>query len=72
MTDLLDDPSVSGHFEMPVYDPSFSVLSWYSTPRLNERLLASNEASLAVAFSKENVLILWKELEYQAEESESN
>ncbi|WP_240481529.1 CAP-associated domain-containing protein [Tetragenococcus halophilus] len=72
MTDLLDDPSISGHFEMPVYDPSFSVLSWYSTPRLNERLLASNEASLAVAFSKENVLILWKELDYQTEESESN
>jgi len=72
MTDLLDDPSISGHFEMPVYDPSFSVLSWYSTPRLNERLLAWNETSLAVAFSKENVLILWKELEYQTEESESN
>ncbi|MCF1621556.1 MAG: hypothetical protein L0I95_01730 [Tetragenococcus koreensis] len=75
MTDLLEeleDPSVSGHLEQPVYDPSFSVLSWYSTPVLYDQLIRSDETSLGVAFSKENVLVLWKESEYQTEESESN
>lgn len=75
MSDLLaelKDPSISGHLELPVYDPSFSVLSLYSTPVLKDQLLRADDASLAVAFSKENVLILWKELESQAEESESH
>lgn len=68
----LDDPSVSGHLELPVYDSTFSVLSWSSTPLLQEQLIDAESASLAVVFSKENVLILWKEPEYQTEESESN
>jgi len=67
----LGDPMVSGHLEMPIYDPSFSVLSWYSTPLLHEQMMGSEPSSLAVAFSKENVLVLWKEIE-QAEESNSN
>lgn len=75
MSDLLanlENSSVSGHLELPVYDPSFSVLSWYSTPVLRDQLMRADNASLAVAFSKEDVLVLWKELESQTEESESN
>ncbi len=66
----IEDPLVSGHLELPVYDPSFSVLSWYSTPLLHEQMMSDEASSLAVAFSKEDVLILWREME-QAEESNS-
>lgn len=60
-----------GHFEMPVYDPIFTILSWYSNPYLVSHLFYEKSEALGIAFSKENMLVLFQEMN-KIEESGDN
>lgn len=44
----------------PVVDPTFTILKWYSEPFLHNRF-TSNDEALAIAFSKENMVVLMQE-----------
>lgn len=58
------------HFEMPVYDPILTILSWYSNPYLVSRLFYEESESIGIAFSKENMLVLLQEVKKMTESSE--
>lgn len=57
--------------EVPVYDPTFTLLSWYSNETLYKQLWGIRQGSLSIAFSKESMLVLLEKNEYQNKESES-
>ncbi|MHC5267650.1 CAP-associated domain-containing protein [Enterococcus sp. LJL98] len=59
------------HFEMPVYDPILTVLSWSSNPYLVSHLFNEDSEALGIAFSKENMLVLFQALENMTESSEA-
>lgn len=63
-----DDLTV--HFEMPVYDPIFTILSWYNNPYLVTHLYFEKLESIGIAFSKENVLVLFQEVKNTTESSD--
>lgn len=64
------DSSATIHFEMPVYDPIFTILSWYNNPYLVTHLYFEELESIGVAFSKENVLVLFQEVKNTTESSD--
>ncbi|HIY57877.1 MAG TPA: hypothetical protein H9829_06730 [Candidatus Tetragenococcus pullicola] len=73
MQDLLENESgskIKGFFEMPVYDPVFTILSWHSDPYLHGRFTKEKKENLAVAYSKENILVLLQESEKVTKESD--
>ena len=51
------------YLELPVYDPTFSILSWYSIPYSHTRYMHPNSEALGIAFSKENVVVLLQNVE---------
>ena len=55
---------------MPVYDPIFTLLSWYSNPYLVSRLFYDESEAIGIAFSKENMLVLFQEINQPTESSE--
>ena len=58
------------HFEMPVYDPILTILSWFSNPYLLSHLFYEESEAIGIAFSKENMLVLFQEVENMTESSE--
>lgn len=58
-----------GYFERPVYDPTFTLLTWYSSAYLNVYGQPTKQ-SLSIAFSKANMLVLIQEMESISEESD--
>ncbi|EOT29743.1 CAP-associated domain-containing protein [Enterococcus saccharolyticus] len=60
------------YLELPVYDPMFTILTWYSTPYLHTRFMHQEPESLGIAFSKENVVVLLQQLENKTEDSDAN
>ncbi|HLQ41179.1 MAG TPA: CAP-associated domain-containing protein [Tetragenococcus sp.] len=74
MDSLLKDvkfSDLSGILEVPVYDATFTMLSWYSNQSLYKKLWTS-DGTVAIAFSKENVLVLQEKNDYQTKESGSH
>lgn len=59
----------SGYLEMPVIDPTFTILSWYSNSFLHQKYMQEKEESLGVAFSKETMLVLLQEKQTTSKES---
>jgi hypothetical protein len=75
MEDVLKEFSAttaSVYLELPVYDPTFTILTWYSTPYLHTRFMHQDPESLGIAFSKENVVVLLQKLENKTEDSDAN
>ena len=70
LVEELDEEKTFAHFEMPVYDPIFTLLSWYSNPYLVSRLFYDESEAIGVAFSKENMLVLFQEINQPTESSE--
>lgn len=58
-----------GYLELPVYDPTFTLLSWYSNSFLHQKYMQEKDESLGIAFSKENMLVLLKEKQNTSKES---
>lgn len=67
------DPKIFyGHFEMPVYDPIFTILSWYSNPYLVSHLFYEKSEAIGIAFSKENMLVLFQEVNKTMESGDNH
>ena len=48
----------AGIFQEPVYDSTFTILSWFSDPQYDSYFAESETTELGVAFSNEGVLVL--------------
>ncbi|MGX7162730.1 CAP-associated domain-containing protein [Enterococcus massiliensis] len=59
-----------GVMEFPVYDPTFQLLTYYSDPYLHTKFFRDDSEGIAVAISKENMVVLLQERETKVEESE--
>jgi len=64
--ELLQDQDITATatiFEAPVYDPTFSILSWFSDPAAADRLSHDAAEKIGIAFSQENMVVLVQEQE---------
>ncbi|WP_313510002.1 CAP-associated domain-containing protein [Enterococcus sp.] len=64
--ELLQDQDITATatiFEAPVYDPTFSILSWFSDPATADRLSHDAAEKIGIAFSQENMVVLVQEQE---------
>lgn len=59
-------------FEAPVYDPTFTILSWFSNPRFTERLTHEQSEKIGIAFSEANMVVLVQEDVEGTEDSTSD
>ncbi|MBO0421478.1 CAP-associated domain-containing protein [Enterococcus plantarum] len=69
----LDKKKATGMYTEPVYDPTFTVLSWFSDSLYHSRFAHQENEHIGVAFSKASMLVLLQETEKeitQTEESE--
>lgn len=72
LTDILEKNQLkqtTGLFTHPMIDPTFSFLQWYSDPYTHERFMSESADTLAIAFSKENVLVLLQEEQEESSDS---
>ncbi|WP_291292020.1 CAP-associated domain-containing protein [Enterococcus sp.] len=58
-------------FEAPVYDPTFTILSWYSDPTIYPAL-SNQTQKIGIAFSKENMVVLIQEDENEHTEDSTS
>ena len=65
-----DEKKMQGFLESPVYDPTFTILTWNSSAYFNVRYQTARQL-LSVVFSKENMLVLVKEMETISEGSDT-
>ncbi|OTN76293.1 hypothetical protein A5886_001370 [Enterococcus sp. 8G7_MSG3316] len=73
--ELLNDQDIKATatiFEAPVYDPTFSILSWFSDPATADRLSHETLEKIGIAFSQENMVVLVQEQEEETEASTTN
>lgn len=73
--ELLADQEITATatiFEAPVYDPTFSILSWFSDPAMADRLSHEGPEKIGIAFSEENMVVLVQEQEEETEASTTN
>lgn len=70
LVEEIGDDKTFAHFEMPVYDPIFTILSWYSNPYLVSHLFYEESEAIGIAFSRENMLVLFQEINHTTESSE--
>ena len=61
-----------GIFELPTYDPTFQLLTYYSDPYLHPKFSREEPETASIAISKENMVVLLQEQETKVEESGSN
>lgn len=69
----LDKKRATGMYTEPIYDPTFTVLSWFSDSLYHSRFAHQENENIGVAFSKASMLVLLQETEKeitQTEESE--
>lgn len=59
-------------FEAPVYDPTFTILSWFSNPRFAEHLTYEQSEKIGIAFSEANMVVLVQEDVEGTEDSTSD
>lgn len=58
------------YVELPIYDPSFTILTWYSSSFLHTRFMEKKEEALAIAFTKENMVVLLQAMQTTHKESD--
>ncbi|MCU7699621.1 hypothetical protein ODV97_04100 [Enterococcus gallinarum] len=64
--------TVSSIFEAPVYDPTFTILSWYSDPSVYNVLSNQTPEKIGIAFSKANMVVLIQEDENEHTEDSTS
>ncbi|KAF1296887.1 hypothetical protein BAU15_14380 [Enterococcus sp. JM4C] len=57
-----DNPQ-TGILSAPIFDPTFSLLYWYSDPFLHTRFMHTETEQLGISFSKENMVVLMQRLD---------
>lgn len=65
----LNQKNATGMFTEPVFDPSFTVLYWFSDSLYHSRFAHQENENIGVAFSKESVLVLLQEPENKKTET---
>lgn len=68
----LPTKKVTGIYTKPVYDTSFTVLSWFSDSLYYSRFDHQKKETISVAFSKESVLVLLEENEKEISQTEES
>ena len=64
--------TVSSIFEAPVYDQTFTILSWYSDPSVYNVLSNQTPEKIGIAFSKANMVVLIQEDENEHTEDSTS
>lgn len=68
----IDKKKATGMFVAPVYDPSFTVLSWFSDSLYHSRFAHQDKENIGVAFSKASMLVLLQETEKEISQTEES
>ncbi|EOL43295.1 CAP-associated domain-containing protein [Enterococcus caccae] len=68
----LDKKKATGMFTEPVYDPTITVLSWFSDSLYHSRFAHQENENIGVAFSKASVLVLLQETEKEISQTEES
>lgn len=63
---------VTGIYTEPVYDASYTVLSWFSDSLYYSRFDHQKKESISVAFSRESMLVLLEEIEKEISQTEES
>lgn len=66
----LNEPT--GIYKEPVYDSSFTILSWFSDPLYHARFNHEQNEDIGVAFSQENMLVLIQSAKEKTQMTESS
>ncbi|MBO0439763.1 CAP-associated domain-containing protein [Candidatus Enterococcus ikei] len=68
----LDKKKATGMYTEPVYDPTFTVLSWFSDSLYHSRFAHQENENIGVAFTKESMLVLLQETEKEISQTEES
>ncbi|WP_086312877.1 hypothetical protein A5821_000438 [Enterococcus sp. 7F3_DIV0205] len=68
----LDKKKATGMYTEPVYDPTFTVLSWFSDSLYHSRFAHQEKEDIGVAFSKASMLVLLQETEKEISQTEES
>lgn len=68
----LNKKVTSGMYTEPVYDPTFTLLSWYSDSSYNTHFGEDSEEEIGIAFSKESMLVLLQEPNTEISQTEDS
>ncbi|MGX7262819.1 CAP-associated domain-containing protein [Enterococcus crotali] len=68
----VDKKKATGMYIEPVYDPSFTVLSWFSDSLYYSRFAHQDKENIGVAFSKASMLVLLQETEKEISQTEES
>ncbi|ALS00856.1 hypothetical protein ATZ33_05575 [Enterococcus silesiacus] len=68
----VDKKKATGMFIEPVYDPSFTVLSWFSDSLYHSRFAHQDKENIGVAFYKASMLVLLQETEKEISQTEES
>ncbi|MEI5995473.1 CAP-associated domain-containing protein [Candidatus Enterococcus mansonii] len=68
----VDTKKATGMYTEPVYDASFTVLSWFSDSLYHSRFAHQANEHIGVAFSKESMLVLLQETEKEISQTEDS
>ncbi|MGX7245232.1 CAP-associated domain-containing protein [Enterococcus quebecensis] len=68
----LDKKKATGIFTEPIYDPSFTVLAWFSDSLYHSRFAHRENENIGVAFSKASMLVLLQETEKEISQTEES
>ncbi|MBO0447873.1 hypothetical protein JZO78_16275 [Enterococcus ureilyticus] len=68
----LDKKKATGMYAEPIYDPTFTVLSWFSDSLYHSRFSHEEKENIGVAFSKASMLVLMQETEKEISQTEES
>lgn len=68
----LDKKRATGMYAEPIYDPTFTVLSWFSDSLYHSRFAHDEKEHIGVAFSKASMLVLMQETEKEISQTEES
>lgn len=68
----VDKKKATGMYTEPVYDASFTVLSWFSDSLYHSRFAHKENENIGVAFSKASMLVLLQETEKEISQTEES
>ncbi|MTD38733.1 hypothetical protein GIX45_08835 [Erwinia sp. CPCC 100877] len=68
----IDIKKATGMYTEPVYDPTFTVLSWFSDSLYHSRFGHEEKENIGIAFSKANMLVLIQENEKEIAHTEES
>ncbi|WP_430603860.1 hypothetical protein IGJ02_001434 [Enterococcus sp. DIV0724b] len=67
-----DKKKATGMYTEPIYDPTFTVLSWFSDSLYHSRFAHQENENIGVAFSKASMLVLLQETEKEISQTEES